>query len=155
MKILIDEAVVRQWLEWFLWFQSCRDEKAPMTSTQVRDSIRQALSDAALYKMAENERELGIQMQPDCDHDWKYIGSKRQAMWECTKCGMYKVPDEQPAPAQPLTDEQIDLLINGRGEEGDDDYVEPTGDGFGLTDADLVRLVRRVEAAHGIKEGGA
>ena len=31
-----------------------------------------------------------------CDHDWKYIGSKRQAMWECTKCGMYKVPDEQP-----------------------------------------------------------
>ena len=57
----------------------------------------------------------------------------------------------QPQPArEPLTDEQIDLLINGRGEEGDDDYVEPTGDGFGLTDADLVRLVRRVEAAHGI-----
>ena len=61
---------------------------------------------------------------------------------------------EQPAPAQPLTDEQIDLFINGRGDEGDDDYVEPTGDGFGLTDADLVRLVRRVEAAHGITKGG-
>jgi hypothetical protein len=55
-----------------------------------------------------------------------------------------------PPPRQPLTDEEIDLFINGRGDEGDDDYVEPTGDGFGLTDADLVRLVRRVEAAHGI-----
>ena len=54
---------------------------------------------------------------------------------------------------KPLTDEQIDLLINGRGDEDDDDYVEPTGDGFGLTDADLVRLVRRVEAAHGITKG--
>jgi hypothetical protein len=56
---------------------------------------------------------------------------------------------EQPEPV-PLTDEQADLLINGRGEHGDDDYVEPTGDGFGLTDEDLVRLIRRVEAHHGI-----
>jgi len=45
-----------------------------------------------------------------------------------------------------LTDEEIDLFINGRGDEDDDDYVEPTGDGFGLTDADLVDLVRRSEA---------
>jgi hypothetical protein len=45
-----------------------------------------------------------------------------------------------------LTDEEIDLFINGRGDEDDDDYVEPTGDGFGLTDADLVELVRRAEA---------
>jgi len=48
----------------------------------------------------------------------------------------------------PLTDEQIDLLINGRGDEDDDDYVEPTGDGLGLTDEDLVKLIRRVEAHH-------
>jgi len=60
-------------------------------------------------------------------------------------------PKKPAQPSKPLTDEQIDLFINGRGDEGDDDYVEPTGDGFGLTDADLVRLVRRVEAAHGIK----
>ena len=45
-----------------------------------------------------------------------------------------------------LTDEEIDLFINGRGDEDDDNYVEPTGDGFGLTDADLVTLVRRAEA---------
>jgi hypothetical protein len=49
-----------------------------------------------------------------------------------------------------LTNEQANLLINGRGDEGDDDYVEPTGDGFGLTDEDLVKLIRRVEAHHGI-----
>jgi len=54
-------------------------------------------------------------------------------------------------PAVPLTDEQANLLINGRGDEDDDDYVEPTGDGFGLTDEDLVKLVRRVEAHHGIE----
>lgn len=64
---------------------------------------------------------------------------------------LYATPQAQPA--QPLTDEQINLLINGRGDEDDDDYVEPTGDGFGLTDADLVRLVRRVEAALGITKG--
>lgn len=57
-------------------------------------------------------------------------------------------------PAVPLTDEQINLFINGRGDEDDEDYVEPTGDGFGLTDEDLVKLVRRVEAAHGITEKG-
>ena len=45
-----------------------------------------------------------------------------------------------------LKDEQINLFINGRGDEDDDDYVEPTGDGFGITDADLVKLVRRAEA---------
>jgi hypothetical protein len=52
-----------------------------------------------------------------------------------------------------LTDEQIDLFINGRGDEDDDDYVEPTGDGFGLTDADLVKLVRRAEAKLKEKNG--
>jgi len=57
---------------------------------------------------------------------------------------------EQPAQRKPLTEEQINLLINGRGDEGDDDYVEPTGDDFGLIDADLVKLVRRVEAHYGI-----
>ena len=45
-----------------------------------------------------------------------------------------------------LTDEEIDLFINGKGDEDDEDYVEPTGDGFGLTDADLVQLVRKSEA---------
>lgn len=45
-----------------------------------------------------------------------------------------------------LTDGEIDLFINGRGDEDDDDYVEPTGDGYGLTDSDLMKLVRRSEA---------
>jgi hypothetical protein len=53
-----------------------------------------------------------------------------------------------------LTDEQIDLFINGRGDEDDDDYVEPTGDGFGITDADLVKLVRRAEAKLKEKNNG-
>jgi len=59
----------------------------------------------------------------------------------------------QAQPAAPLTDEQINLFINGRGDEGDENYVEPTGDDFGLTNEDLVKLIRRVEAAHGITKG--
>jgi hypothetical protein len=62
---------------------------------------------------------------------------------------LYTTP---PAQRKPLTDEQVNLFINGRGDEHDEDYVEATGDGYGLTDADLVKLVRKVEAAHGIKE---
>jgi hypothetical protein len=61
---------------------------------------------------------------------------------------LYAAPPQR----KPLTDEQVNLFINGRGDEHDEDYVEATGDGYGLTDADLVKLVRRVEAAHGIKE---
>ena len=61
---------------------------------------------------------------------------------------LYTTPPQR----KPLTEEEVNLFINGRGDEDDEDYVEPTGDGFGLTDADLVRLVRRVEAAHGIKK---
>jgi hypothetical protein len=63
---------------------------------------------------------------------------------------IYTTPPAQPAAWVGLTDEQANLFINGRGEHGDDDYVEPTGDGFGLTDEDLVKLIRRVEAHHGI-----
>ena len=60
-----------------------------------------------------------------------------------------------PKPWVGLTDEEIDLFINGRGDEDDDNYVEPTGDGFGLTDADLKTLVRRAEAKLREKNGGA
>jgi hypothetical protein len=73
--------------------------------------------------------------------------------WNPPHKPLYTTPPAQPA--VPLTDEQANLLINGRGDEGDDDYVEPTGDGFGLTDEDLVKLIRRVEEHHGIKKGGA
>ena len=45
-----------------------------------------------------------------------------------------------------LTEDEIKLFISGHGDEDDDDYVEPTGEGFGVTDSDLVKLVRRAEA---------
>jgi hypothetical protein len=70
----------------------------------------------------------------------------------CKKCysADFRLKHTTPPAAQRqwvgLTDEEIDLFINGRGDEDDDDYVEPTGDGYGLTDADLVKLVRRAEA---------
>ena len=74
--------------------------------------------------------------------------------------GPYSAPIKELWPVAPkpwvgLTDEEIDLFINGRGDEDDDNYVEPTGDGFGLTDADLKTLVRRAEAKLREKNGGA
>jgi hypothetical protein len=60
----------------------------------------------------------------------------------------------QPSAWVELTDEEIDLLINGRGDEDDDDYVEPTGDGLGVTDADLKTLVHRADAMLREKNGG-
>lgn len=35
-------------------------------------------------------------------------------------------------PGKPLTDEEIKLVMDGRGEEGDDDYVKPAFDPFGI-----------------------
>ena len=108
----------------------------------------------ALDKKAENARKLGLDYEPAqqepvgevSGHDWS-----TGILYRDLEPGapLYTSP---PAQRKPLTEEQVNLFINGRGDEDDDDYVEPTGDGFGLTDADLVRLVRRVEAAHGIKE---
>ena len=79
-KILIDEAVVRQAQKYFNMIATGGSlDWIKHRAGQQAEALRQALK------------------QPDCDHDWKYIGSKRQAMRECTKCGMYKVPDEQPS----------------------------------------------------------
>jgi len=63
---------------------------------------------------------------------------------KCLKCPRITAPAQRTWVG--LTDEEIDLFINGKGDEDDEDYVEPTGDGFGLTDADLVQLVRKSEA---------
>ena len=62
-----------------------------------------------------------------------------------------KLEDKPLAPRKPLTDEQIKLVMDGRGEEGDDDYVKPAFDPFGISEDDLINFARAIEAAHGIK----
>jgi hypothetical protein len=102
------------------------------------------------------------------DHNFSCTGSNEPGQWGSiynTPPAPQPVPvktchDGKPWPVAPkpwvdLTDEEIDLFINGRGDEDDDNYVEPTGDGFGLTDADLKTLVRRAEAKLREKNGGA
>jgi hypothetical protein len=59
-KILIDEAVVRQALEWFDWLAESDAIEAPIPAPTVRASLRQALADAALDKKADNAKELGL-----------------------------------------------------------------------------------------------
>jgi hypothetical protein len=82
--------------------------------------------------------------------DWLLLEATQESLREhMAEIKRLKALLEQPEPV-PMTDEQANLFINGRGEEGDDDYVELTGDGFGLTDEDLVKLIRRVEKHHGI-----
>ena len=65
--------------------------------------------------------------------------SGQDAAWHVFKSGWEA--REQPAPAQPLTDEQIANLFS--------DSLK-AGEGHSVTD-----WVRRIEAAHGITEGGA
>ena len=53
---------------------------------------------------------------------------------------------------KPLTDADIKLVMNGRGEEGDDDYIKPAFDPYGISEDDLLGFARAIEQAHGIKE---
>jgi hypothetical protein len=127
-------------------------------------TLQSIISQDALDKMAENARELGLdyetppKAQTEADKT-AYAFGWCKAMEYARQNGVITsqpVPVKtysggKPWPVAPkpwvdLTDEEIDLFINGRGDEDDDNYVEPTGDGFGLTDADLVTLVRRAEA---------
>tara|TARA_R110000868_G_scaffold182047_1_gene423029 strand:- start:510 stop:833 length:324 start_codon:yes stop_codon:yes gene_type:complete len=58
---------------------------------------------------------------------------------------------EQPE-RKPLTDADIKLVMDGRGEEGDDDYIKPAFDPYGISEGDLIDFARAIEQAHGIKE---
>ena len=53
---------------------------------------------------------------------------------------------------KPLTDADIKLVMNGRGEEGDDDYIKPAFDPYGISEDDLLGFARAIEQAHGIGE---
>ena len=58
---------------------------------------------------------------------------------------------EQPK-REPLTDADIKLVMNGRGEEGDDAYIKPAFDPYGISEDDLLGFARAIEQAHGIGE---
>jgi len=115
---------------------------------QALEALIYASSYCDTYPEIESLRQLLEQPEPVQEHDH----ALEQALTRLQKrySELEAKVGAQPADWVGLTDEQANLLINGRGDEGDDDYVEPTGDGFGLTDEDLVKLIRRVEAHHGI-----
>lgn len=53
---------------------------------------------------------------------------------------------------KPLTDADIKLVMDGRGEEGDEDYIKPAFDPYGISEGDLIDFARAIEQAHGIGE---
>ena len=61
---------------------------------------------------------------------------------------LYATPPQR----KPLTDADIKLVMNGRGEEGDDDYIKPAFDPYGISEDDLIDFARAIEQAHDIKE---
>ena len=111
---------------------SLADQPAPVQHFDHTSAANAALRDAQnrSYQVAKCK-------YPKCSYPCPYLPDCRDA--------------EKPEQRKPLTDEQVNLFINGRGDEDDENYVEPTGDGYGITESDLVKLVRRVEEAHGIK----
>jgi hypothetical protein len=138
-----------------------RKQDAAMAQGQGRDwSLLEATQESLREHMAEIKRLKALLEQPEPVQEPSYwLGYGLQAHTEkpfegatplYTTPPIVATPLAQPAAWVGLTDEQANLLINGRGDKGDDDYVEPTGDGYGLTDEDLVKLIRRVEAHHGI-----
>jgi BMFP domain-containing protein YqiC len=117
---------------------------------QQRAAVQQALDALEVvwreHKAIDGLRQLLEQPVQEHDHALEQALTRLQKRYAELEAKVAA----QPAAWVGLTDEQANLLINGRGDEDDDDYVEPTGDGFGLTDEDLVKLIRRVEAHHGI-----
>ena len=83
-KILIDEAVVRDTLE-VLEKYSGVDQRA----CDVEEAINQAIADAALDKMAENARELGLSYEQPAQQEHVTDGSP---CW-CNPELDYKDPD--------------------------------------------------------------
>jgi hypothetical protein len=141
-------------------------------NNRIETAVRQALADAALDKTADNARELGLDyMEGSAEQyekaleqpapaqepvafvdmrEWPPIrwrdGMIRADVAPFDGQGLFFAP-QPPAPAQPLTDEQIWEFWWSRPEipEGEDDSME----------AEFVAAVRRVLAAHGITKGGA
>ena len=79
----------------------------------------------------------------------EFESGEQELHFEPQSCGKKQIALAEQTTALPM--DEIMLMINGRGDEDDENYVEPTGDGYGITESDLVKLVRRVEEAHGIK----
>ena len=129
MKILIDESVVRFVMDAIDGFFAAPDDEADQEAQEelltARSKLRQALADAALDKMADNARELGLDYDQPApaqepvawgnlanwclDSDRVLITDKAEAakyhrdVYDLTP--LYTNP---PAPAQPLTWQPIE-----------------------------------------------
>tara|TARA_R110000868_G_scaffold96010_6_gene264125 strand:+ start:1422 stop:1931 length:510 start_codon:yes stop_codon:yes gene_type:complete len=67
--------------------------------------------------------------------------------WAPPNTLLYAAPPQR----KPLTDADIKLVMDGRGEEGDDNYIKPAFDPYGISEDDLIGFARAIEQAHGIE----
>lgn len=68
--------------------------KVMMARDAINDALRAALSDAALERMAENERELGIQMQPAQDEPKReWVGLTESEIIRCSSVSIFRFYD--------------------------------------------------------------
>ena len=137
----------------------------PQACEAAIQAVRQALADAALDKMAENARELGIGLTADgkffCDGKsckqpapapaqepvaWMHKidfdrDDRKDFMVYYDRTPGYCIPlyTTPPAPAQPLKDEQIQKLRHTIDWTASWSYID---------------FARAIEAAHGITKGG-
>ena len=44
------------------------------------------------------------QYQKGSNHSWKYVGSKRQVLWQCGKCDMLTIDNPNPEKEKPMLD---------------------------------------------------
>ena len=125
----------------------------------VMEDLRAALAEEALQRLTDVQQEIeAVLEQPETvawttmpeAEDWCFVSGSKDPTGKLE--GKWSPLYTTPLLRKPLTDADIKLVMNGRGEEGDDDYIKPAFDPYGISEDDLLGFARAIEQAHGIKE---
>ena len=124
----------------------------------VMEDLRAVLAEEALQRLTDVQQEIeAVLEQPETvawttmpeAEDWCFVSGSKDPTGKLE--GKWSPLYTTPLLRKPLTDADIKLVMNGRGEEGDDDYIKPAFDPYGISEDDLLGFARAIEQAHDIK----
>ena len=120
----------------------------------VMEDLRAVLAEDALQRLTDVQQEieavLAQQAEPSQWREMVVVNLVREGVNK-HRARELAAHFDTPLLRKPLTDADIKLVMNGRGEEGDDDYIKPAFDPYGISEDDLLGFARAIEQAHGIK----
>jgi hypothetical protein len=115
------------------------DENGHMVFRRIQAiiTLREALANEALEKMAENARELGLDYEPE---------QPKVRTGNCLRVGVCASEGHKIAPQRkPLTDEEIEYAFKTNS------VMVDNGNAYMVAGLRAVNIARAIEAAHGIK----